>query len=173
MNEIVNYRAGKRDGDYFFKYKENDVEINIYAHFSDNKIDSLSHYSSDNTHGVIRGYVGKNSLLISPWVQFAENTILSQFFNKNIHVGSMLQDKTTGDTNRSLESISGFSALLDKVLNSDGTIVVDNEYYNIESFDYVNHIYPDIFTPKITYLPEKKLNTCSLLSFNTLGFFIN
>lgn len=157
INEIVNYRDGKRDGDYSFKYKEKEVEINIYAHFTDNKIDTLSHYSSDNTYGVIGGYIGKNNLLINPWVQFAENTILSQFFNKNIHIGTMSQDKTTGDTNRSLESISGFSALLDKVLNLDGTIVVENEYYNIESIDYANHIYPDILTPKITYLPEKAL----------------
>ena len=156
INEIVNYKDGKRVGDYSFKYKEKDFEMNIYAYFNDNKIDTLSLYSKDNKYGVIGGYISKN-FLSNPWVQFTGNTNHTQFFNKNIFIGEMSQDRTTGDTDRSLESISNFSVLLDKVLSLDGNFEVENEYYFVESIDYAKHIYPDIFTPEITYLPEKAL----------------
>lgn len=157
INEIVNYRDGKRVGDYSFKYNGKDVEMNIYAHFNDNKIDTLSFYSKDNKYGVIGGYIDKKNFLCNPWVQFVENTIHNEYFNKNIFIGEMSQDRTTGDKDCSLESISNLSVLLDKVLSEDGDFEIENEYYSVESIDYANHIYPDILTPEINYLPEKAL----------------
>ncbi len=156
FNETVHYNQGLRHGAYKLSYKSEDTEIEIDAMFFYGVIDTLHYYSKDPKFGIINGSLNKNGNGI--WVQGIGQIFYTQFFHKNIFIGAMTQEITTGDTDNSLEEISRIRDIVDEGGNTNSFSVENHNYHFIPiKENSIYHSNTDIFSAKFNYLHERAL----------------
>ncbi|MDD2530791.1 MAG: hypothetical protein PHN41_06125 [Bacteroidales bacterium] len=129
IKEIINFNNyGLKNGKYTLNYKNEGEFINIDANMLNGEIDTLSFFSSDKELGIIRGNISKNKGL-EIWLRRWDQYEMQQYYYKEVYLGSIIIDITTGDASESIENIKKLENLVSQV--DWDSFEIGGEYYKI------------------------------------------